>query len=67
VLLLLLNLARILLHLRLVLLTIILGVILVLIYAPLVYLNIKVPFVPALIIIVGIALVVGALRTRLPY
>jgi peptidoglycan/LPS O-acetylase OafA/YrhL len=67
VLLLLLNLTRMLLHLRLGLLTISLGAILVLIYAPLVYLKIAVPFVPALIIIIGIALIIGTLRTKLPY
>ncbi len=64
VLLLILNLARSALRLKLSVLTIGLGALLTVIYAPIVLFGINVPFLPALLIIVGIALIVGAFRSR---
>lgn len=64
VLLLVMNLARSMLRLKLGVLTIGLGVLLVLIYTPLVFFDQQLPFLPALLVIAGVALIVGALRTR---
>ena len=58
------NFVRAMLHLKISPLTIGLGALLVVIYAPLYFLNLSVPFLPALLIIVGVALVIGALRAR---
>jgi hypothetical protein len=63
-LLLVLNLARSLSRLRLSMLTLGLGGLLTLIYAPLAFFKVPFPFLPALIIIAGVALVIGALRSR---
>lgn len=63
-LLLLLNLARSLLHLRLSILTMGLGVILAVANAFVLVFGTTVPFLPELLIIVGAALVIGAFRTR---
>ena len=67
VLLILLNLSRALLRLKLSPLTIGLGALLAIIYAPIVFLGFNIPFLPALLIIVGIALIIGAVRTRKYY
>ncbi len=64
VLLLVLNFTRSFLRLRLSVLTIGLGGLLTVGYAPLVFFNVQVPFLPALLIIAGVALVIGAFRTR---
>lgn len=64
ILLILLNLVRTILRLRLSVLTIGLGVLLTLIYSPVVFFGIPVPFLPALLIILGLALIIGAFRTR---
>jgi hypothetical protein len=64
VLLLLLNLVRTVLRLRLSVLTIGLGALIVVIYAPIVIFHFNVPFLPALIVIAGLALIIGAFRTR---
>ena len=45
-------------------LTIGLGTILTVIYAPLVLLGVNVPFLPALLIILGVVLIIGAIRTQ---
>ena len=63
-LLLLMNLARSVFRLRLSILTIGLGVLLAIIYAPIVLFDVKIPFLPALLVIAGVALVIGAFRTR---
>ena len=63
-LLILLNLTRVLGHLRLSVLTIGLGGLLIVVYAPVVFLGVYLPFLPALIIIAGLALVIGAFRSR---
>jgi hypothetical protein len=63
-LLLLLNLIRSLTRLKLSVLTIGLGALLTVIYAPVVLFGYHLPFLPALIIIAGVALVIGAFRTR---
>ena len=60
----LLNLARSLLRLKLSVLTIGLGVLVSIVYAPVVFLRFQLPFLPALLVIAGIALVIGAIRTR---
>lgn len=60
----LLNLARSLLRLKLSVLTIGLGALVTIVYAPVVFLQFKLPFLPALLVIAGIALVIGAIRTR---
>lgn len=60
----LLNLARSLLRLKLSVLTIGLGVLVTIVYAPVVFLRFQLPFLPALLVIAGIALVIGAIRTR---
>lgn len=64
ILLILLNLARSLLRLKLSVLTIGLGALLTIVYAPVVFLQVKLPFLPALLVIAGVALVIGAIRTR---
>ena len=64
VLLLLLNLLRTSMRLKMSILTIGLGVILVIFYAPQLFLGVSAPFLPTLIIIVGAALIIGALRAR---
>ncbi len=63
-LLLLLNLIRSLARLKLSVLTIGLGALLTVIYAPVVFFGFQVPFLPALLVIAGVALVIGAFRTR---
>ena len=45
-------------------LTIGLGTILTVIYAPLVFLGVNIPFLPALLIILGVVLIIGAIRTQ---
>ena len=45
-------------------LTIGLGTILTVIYAPLVLLGVNVPFLPALLIILGVVLIIGAIKTQ---
>ena len=64
ILLILLNLARSLLLLKLSVLTIGLGALVAVVYAPVFFLGVKLPFLPALLVIAGAALVIGALRTR---
>lgn len=64
ILLILLNLARSLLRLKLSVLTIGLGALVTIVYAPVVFLQVKLPFLPALLVIAGFALVIGAVRTR---
>ncbi len=64
VLLLSLNLARSLLRLRLSVLTMALGLILAVANAAVLVMNQTVPFLPELLIIAGLALVIGAFRTR---
>lgn len=64
VMLLVLNLVRSATRLKLSVLTIGLGALLTVIYAPIVFFGFNVPFLPALLIIVGIALIVGAVRSR---
>lgn len=64
VLLLLLNLSRSLSRSKLSPLTIGLGTLLTVFYAPIVFLGVYVPFLPALLIIVGVALIIGAFRSR---
>jgi hypothetical protein len=58
-----LNFSRSLLRLKLSSLTIGLGALLVVIYAPTLLIGISIPFLPALVIIIGIALIIGAFRT----
>lgn len=60
----LLNLARSLLRLKLSVLTIGLGFLVIIVYAPVVFFKVQLPFLPALLVIAGIALVIGAFRTR---
>jgi hypothetical protein len=64
ILLLLLNLVRSTLRLRLSVLTIGLGALLTVIYTPVAFFGVWVPFLPALLIIAGVALVIGAMRSR---
>jgi len=64
VLLLLMNLARSVLRLRVSVLTLGLGVLLVIVNALVLVFNQPVPFLPELLIIAGVALVIGAFRTR---
>jgi len=64
ILLILLNLARSLLRLKLSVLTIGLGILLIVVYTLVLFLNFQLPFMPALLVIVGVALVIGAIRTR---
>ncbi|MBI3841318.1 MAG: hypothetical protein HY297_05150 [Thaumarchaeota archaeon] len=63
-LLLLLNLTRSVLRVKLSILTIGLGALLTVFYAPVVLFRVNVPFLPALLVIAGVALVIGAFRTR---
>jgi hypothetical protein len=63
-LLILLNLARSFMRLKLSVLTIGLGVLVTIVYSPVVFLRFQLPFLPALLVIAGIALVIGAIRTR---
>jgi hypothetical protein len=58
------NLLRSALRLRVSSLTLGLGVILAVIYAPQVLLGVSVAFLPTLLIILGVALVIGAVRSR---
>ena len=60
----LLNFARSLLRLKLSVLTIGLGALVTIVYAPVVFLKFQLPFLPALLVIAGVALVIGAVRTR---
>ena len=64
VILILMNLTRSLLRLKLSVLTIGLGVLVIIVYAPVVFLKFQLPFLPALLVIAGVALVIGAFRTR---
>lgn len=59
-----LNLARSLLRMRLSVLTIGLGALVVVAYIPVVFFNLDIAFLPALLVIAGVALVIGAFRTR---
>ncbi|MDV3277499.1 MAG: hypothetical protein LYZ69_03410 [Nitrososphaerales archaeon] len=59
-----LNFVRSALRLKLSVLTIGLGALLTVIYAPVVFFGIGVPFLPALLIIVGVALIIGAFKSR---
>ena len=61
------NLVRAILHLRVSVLTTGLGALLIIIYSPLYFLNVGIPFLPALVIIAGIALIIGTIRTRRYY
>ena len=63
-LLLLLNLMRSAYRLKLSVLTIGLGALLTVVYAPIVFLRVALPFLPALLIIAGLALIIGAIRSR---
>ena len=45
-------------------LTIGLGTMLTVIYAPLVLLGVNIPFLPALLIILGVVLIIGTIRTQ---
>lgn len=64
VLLLVLNLVRSTMRMRVSILTVGLGALLAIIYTPVVLFGFAIPFIPALLIILGVALVVGAIRTR---
>lgn len=61
---LLLNLLRTTLRLRLSVLTSGLGALLTIVYTPIVFFGFNVPFLPALLIIVGVALIIGAFRSN---
>ena len=63
----LLNLVRATIRLRVSVITTGLGILLAVIYSPLYFLNKSVPFLPALIIIAGLALIIGAFRSRRYY
>ena len=63
-LLLLLNLTRSLLRLKLSVLTMGLGALIAVTYLPVVLYDFWLPFLPALIVIAGVALIIGSLRTR---
>jgi len=63
VLMLLLNLVRSTMRLRLSVLTVGLGTLLTVVYTPIVFFGFNVPFLPALLIIVGLALIIGAFRS----
>jgi hypothetical protein len=63
-LLLLLNLVRSTMRLKLSVLTVGLGVLLTVVYTPIVFFRFNVPFLPALLIIVGLALIIGAFRSN---
>ena len=62
-----LNLVRATIRLRVSVITTGLGILLAIIYAPLYFLKIGVPFLPALLVIAGIALIIGTIRTRKYY
>jgi hypothetical protein len=62
-----LNLVRALIQLRVSVITTGLGILLAIIYFPLYFLKIELAFLPALVIIAGIALIIGAFRTRKYY
>ena len=64
VLLLAMNFVRSIMHTKVSPLTIGLGTILTVIYAPLVLLGVNIPFLPALLIILGVVLIIGAIRTQ---
>jgi hypothetical protein len=49
---------------RLSVLTIGLGALVVVAYIPVVFFNLDIAFLPALLVIAGVALVIGAFRTR---
>jgi phage tail protein X len=67
VLLLVMNLVRNLVRLRVSIITTGLGILLAIVYFPLYFLGKGIPFLPALIIIAGVALVIGAFRSRRYY
>jgi hypothetical protein len=58
------NLTRNLIRIRLSVITTGLGILLIIVYFPLYFLNISIPFLPALLVIAGVALIIGAIRTR---
>jgi hypothetical protein len=62
-----LNLVRAMVRLHVSVITTGLGILLAVVYAPLYFLGWGLPFLPALLIIAGIALVIGAFRTRRYY
>lgn len=64
VLLLAMNFTRSIQHMKVSPLTIGLGTILTVIFAPLVFLGVNIPFLPALLIILGVVLIIGAIRTQ---
>lgn len=64
VLFLILNLTRLIFHQKLSPVTIWLGILLTVIYSPIVFLHINLPFLPALLVMVGVALIIGAIRGR---
>jgi hypothetical protein len=66
-LLLLMNLSKATLRLRVSVITTGLGILLIVIYSPQYFLGHAVPFVPALIIIAGVVLIIGTIRTRKYY
>ncbi len=59
-----LNATRSTMRLRISVITVGLGALIAIIYTPVVLFSFHVPFIPALLIIAGVALIVGALRTR---
>jgi len=61
---LLMNLIRTTLRLKLSVLTVGLGTLLTVVYTPIVFFGFNVPFLPALLIIVGLALIIGAFRSN---
>jgi hypothetical protein len=63
IILILMNFLRSLLRLNLSVLTIGLGALVTIVYVPVVFLKFQLPFLPALFVIAGIALVIGAIRT----
>ena len=64
VLMLLLNFLRTTMRLRLSVLTVGLGVLLTVVYTPIVFFGFNIPFLPALLIIAGLALIIGAFRSN---
>jgi hypothetical protein len=58
------NLARTVMRQRLSILTIGLGLLLTIIYAPIFFFGFNIPFLPALIVIIGLALIIGAFRSN---
>ena len=59
-----LNLVRTTIRLKLSVLTVGLGALLTVVYTPIVFFGMNVPFLPALLIILGLALVIGAFRSN---